>query len=156
LVWDKLLPALRPAPLAPDEAAARKLAAALKGLALRLPEGKGRPVGLTGKKFAFPSNDQKLQSVALESASDGSVTLVTRVDGAERRIDCGPGSWKKGRAAWGRLTEQPAAAAGAWTADDTFTARIAFTETPFVVTVRLKFSANEVRLESEANVGFGP
>jgi CubicO group peptidase (beta-lactamase class C family) len=155
LVWDKLLPALKPAPLTPDEAAARKLAAALKGLALRLPEGKGKPVGLTGKRFAFPSNDRKLQSVALESASDGSVTLVMRFDGADRRIDCGPGSWKKGRAAWGRLSEQPAAAAGAWTADDTFTARIAFTETPYVVTVRLKFSANEVRLESEANVGFG-
>ena len=29
------------------------------------------------------------------------------------------------------------------------------TETPFVVTIRLKFSENEVRYETEANVGFG-
>ena len=41
-------------------------------------------------------------------------------------------------------------------ADDTFTAKVCFTETPFVVTVRLKFTGDEVRLESEANVGFGP
>ena len=74
------------------------------------------------------------------------MTLVTRVDGAERRIACGQGAWQKGRAAWGRLPEQPAAASGAWTADDTFTAKICFTETPFVVTVRLKFSGDEVRL----------
>lgn len=40
--------------------------------------------------------------------------------------------------------------------DDTFTANICFNETPFVVTVWLKFSGGEVRLESEANVGFGP
>ena len=45
---------------------------------------------------------------------------------------------------------------GAWTVDDTFTANICFNETPFVVTVWLKFSGGEVRLESEANVGFGP
>ncbi|HJZ56895.1 MAG TPA: serine hydrolase, partial [Gemmataceae bacterium] len=87
---------------------------------------------------------------------DGAVTLVTRVDGAERRVVCGQGTWKNGRAVWGRLPEQPAAAAGAWTADDTFTAKVCFTETPFVVTIRLKFTADEVRLESEANVGFGP
>ena len=54
------------------------------------------------------------------------------------------------------MPEQPAAAGGAWTADDTFTARVCFVETPFVVTVRLKLTADEVRLESESNVGFGP
>jgi CubicO group peptidase (beta-lactamase class C family) len=155
LVWDKLLPALKTSPLAPDEAAAKALASTLKSLALRLPEGKGTPAKVAGRKYAFPANDQKLESVTLESGPDGSVTLVTRVDGTERRVVCGSGTWKQGRAAWGRLPEQPAAAGGAWTADDTFTARVCFTETPFVVTVRLKFTADEVRLESEANVGFG-
>ena len=54
------------------------------------------------------------------------------------------------------MPEQPVAAAGAWTTDDTYTAKICFFETPFVVTIRLKFSGGEVRLESETNVGFGP
>lgn len=155
LVWNKLLPAMKSSPLATDEGTARELAGALKGLALRLPEGKGTPTRVTGKKYAFPANDRKLESVTLESGKDGPVTLVVRVGGVERRIACGSGEWKKGRAAWGRLPEQPAAAAGAWTADDTFTARVCFTETPFVVTVRLKFTGDEVRLESDANVGFG-
>jgi CubicO group peptidase (beta-lactamase class C family) len=157
LVWDKLLPGLKPAPITPDEVAGKKLASTLRGLALRLPEGKGAPARVSGRKYVFPANDRKLESVAIESVgTDGPVTLVTRVGGVERRVVCGPGTWKTGRAAWGRLPEQPAAAGGAWTADDTFTAKICFTETPFVVTVRLQFTAGEVRCESEANVGFGP
>ena len=57
--------------------------------------------------------------------------------------------------AWGRLPEQPAAASGAWTGDDTFTAKLCFYETPFVTTLKLKFAGDEVRCSSETNVGFG-
>jgi CubicO group peptidase (beta-lactamase class C family) len=157
LVWDKLLPGLKSGPLPADDAARAKLDRTLKGLALRLPEGSASPAKVSGKTFVFPANDRKLESITLESGEkDGSVTVVARVDGAERRVACGADSWKKGRAAWGRLPEQPAAAGGAWTGDDTFTARICFYETPFVVTVRLKFAGEELRCESEANVGFGP
>ena len=157
LVWDKLLPAMKAAPLAADEDAAKKLASALKGLTMRVPEGKGKPTKVVGKplKYAFPANDGKLESVAVAAGKDGATTLVTRVGGVERRIECGSGVWQTGRAAWGRLPDQPAAAAGAWTADDTFTAKVCFTETPFVLTVRLTFTGNEVRFESEWNVGFG-
>jgi CubicO group peptidase (beta-lactamase class C family) len=155
LVWDKLLPAFGPSALPSDEETGKKLAATLKGLSLRVPEEKGTAAKVAGKTFAFPANDRGVESVAVEPGADGAVTLVTRVAGAERRIECGQGAWKKGRAAWGRQPEQPAAAAGAWTAGDTFTAKVCFVETPFVTTVRLKFTGDEVRLESESNVGFG-
>jgi CubicO group peptidase (beta-lactamase class C family) len=157
LVWDKLLPAMNPSPLPSDEEARKKLDSALKGLSLRVPEGKGTPPKVAGRKYVFPANDRKLESVALETGgADRTVTLVARVGGAERRVACGVGTWRKGRAAWGRQPEQPAAAAGAWTADDTFTTKVCFTETPFIVTVRLQFTGDEVRCESEWNVGFGP
>ncbi len=156
LIWDKLLPGMKPSPLAADDEAAKKLAGTLKALTMRLPEGKGTPAKVADKKFVFPANDGKLESITLESGKDGTMVLVTRVGGTEHRIDCGRGMWQKGRAAWSRLPEQPAAAAGAWTADDTFTAKVCFTETPFVVTIRLKFTGNEVKCEPEWNVGFGP
>ena len=57
--------------------------------------------------------------------------------------------------ALGTLPEQPVAASGAWTADDTFTAKICFYETPFIVTVTLKFSGDQLLYHSESNVGFG-
>jgi hypothetical protein len=47
------------------------------------------------------------------------------------------------------------AAGCAWTAADLFTAKIALSETPFVHTISLKFSGDELRYLSEANVGFG-
>jgi CubicO group peptidase (beta-lactamase class C family) len=156
LVWDKLLPGLRPSSLAPDDVARTSLEHALKGLSLRPPRGSGTPPAVWGKRYVFPANDRKLESVALESGGEGSAaTLVARVNGVERRIACGRGAWPKGRLAWGRLPEQPAAASGAWTADDTFTAKLCFYETPFTVTVRLTFSGAEVRCDSESNVGFG-
>ena len=156
LIWDKLLPAMQSAALATDDPAVKKLEGKLKGLSLRVPEGKGVPPKLTGKRFAFPSNDGKLESIEFEGPEkDGATTLAVRIDGASRRIVCGRGRWEKGRAAWGRLPEQPAAACGAWTGDDAFTAKLCFLETPFVFTVRLTISGNELRCETASNVGFG-
>ena len=54
------------------------------------------------------------------------------------------------------MTEQPAAASGAWTGDDTFKAKVCFYETPFIITLSLKFSGDQLTLDSASNVGFGP
>src|SRR5262249_12549268 len=96
LVWDKLLPGLKPGPLPADDGDLAKLDRTLKGLALRQPEGSGSPAKASGKTFVFPTNDRKLESITLESGEkDGSVTIVARIDGNERRIACGTGTWKK-------------------------------------------------------------
>lgn len=156
LVWDKLLPALNAKALPADDATNAKLLATLKGLSLKQPERKGTPGKVFGKKFTFPGNDRKLESITLEAGEKDAVTILARVDGKERRIACGNGTWLKGRAAWGMATtEQPIATSGAWTADDTYTAKLCLTETPFVLTIRLKITGNELRYEAESNVGFG-
>lgn len=155
LVWQKLLPALNSSALASDDEAGQKLRQKLTELTVRLPEGIGEPTKFSGKKYEFPANDLKLETIALERAADGGhETLVTRVDGVEQRIVCGRGKWHEGLVAWGPLVQQPAATAGGWT-NDAFTAKICFYETPFIVTVRLKFSGDELTLNSESNVGFG-
>jgi CubicO group peptidase (beta-lactamase class C family) len=170
LIWDKLLPALKPSPLAPDDAARTKLEHRLKNLSVHPVEGSGPPAKVWGKKYVFAPNERKLEAITLQSnANDGTVTLVARFDGVEQRIACGHGVWQKGRIGfpnatnrglgpltWGGLPEQPVAACGAWTADDTFTAKLCLYETPFIITIRLKFSGEELQCNSEANVGFGP
>ena len=83
------------------------------------------------------------------------MTVLARFGGVEQKIACGHNTWKKGRTAYGPLSEQPAAVSGAWTADDTYTAKICFYETPFIVTLSLKFSGDELHLNSQSNVGFG-
>jgi len=157
LVWDKLLPAMNSSALPPDDQARQKLENTLKGLSLRLQEGSGSPAERSGKKYVFPANERKLDAIAVESdREDGPVTLVAQFDGVQQRIVCGRGTWEKGQVTWGSLPRQPVAASAAWTTDNTFTAKLCFYETPFIVTVSLTFSGGEVRCNSEANVGFGP
>ena len=156
LVWDELLPALKPSALAADDEARQKLEHRLKGLTLRPQEGSAAPAKVSGKTYVFPKNDRKLEAITLERDDKGE-TIVARINGVERRIACGRGEWKKGRAAYATFPEQPAAASGAWTGDDTYTARICFTETPFILRVSFEVrggqaTAGQFRVE---RVGFG-
>jgi hypothetical protein len=160
LVWEKLLPAMKPAPLAADDDARKALERTLAGLTLRPQEGSGSTgiaAKVSGKTYVFPANERKFEAITLEADRPGDeVTLVARFDGVDRRIPCGRGAWRKGRLAFATFPEQPAAASGAWTGDDIFTAKICFYETPFTVTLGLKFSGEKLSLDSEANVAFGP
>jgi CubicO group peptidase (beta-lactamase class C family) len=161
LVWDHLLPAMKSGPLPADAEADRKLRAQLAGLTLPTPKASASarvPREVSGKRFTFAPNDQKVESVGLEfgDAGDGVTLLGQFGGGAEERIPCGQGEWKKTRLAFGRLPQQPAAVSGAWTADDTYTAKLCFYETPYVVTLRLQFAEDKLRLDTTWNVSFGP
>jgi hypothetical protein len=160
LVWEKLLPAMTTSALPPDAPAAEKLARTVRNLALRPQEGNAAPPQMAGKifgkKYRFPDNLKKLEALSLESKQPASTTMVVRFAGVEERIECGHNTWKKGQARWSSQKLEPVAASGAWTADDTFAAKLCFHETPFVLTVSLKFSGEELRCNREANVAFGP
>jgi CubicO group peptidase (beta-lactamase class C family) len=160
LVWDHLLPAMKSGTLPADGESHKKLQAKLASLTIPTPKGSTSariPKDAAGKTFLFPANDQKVEAIGLEFGAGGDgVTLVGRFNGGEeQRIPCGNGEWKKGRFAFGRTAPQPAAASGAWTADDTYTAKVCFNETPYIVTVRLDFSGGKLRLDPSWNVSFG-
>ena len=156
LVWDKLLPAFKPASLPPDEESRKKLEATLKQLSLPPQQGAGTPAKVAGKKYVFEANERKLESITLENeGNDGAVILAMRFKDSEQRIECGRGAWKKGQATWNAFPRQPVAASGAWTTDDTFVAKLCFFETPSTLTLGLKFSGNEMQCNAEWNVGFG-
>ena len=162
LVWDKLLPAMKTVPPSDDGDGNQKLLLQAKLTSLMLPTQKGSatvhiPSDAAGKTYNFKPNDQKVEALALEfSGSGGEATLVGRFNGkAEQRIPCGNNEWKKTRLAFGPLPEQAAAVSGAWTADNIYTAKICFYETPFVVTVRLDFSDGKLSFEPTWHVGFG-
>jgi len=160
LLWDKLLPEMQPKRLRADKASCKNLEQTLAGLTLHPQQGFGSPGNAakwSGKTFVFPANDQKVEAVALEfDASSKSVTLVLRSNGIDQRIACANGGWAKGRMTYAGVEEQPVAASGAWTADGTFTAQLSFYETPFCLTVNLKFSDDQLLYDCEYNVNFGP
>jgi len=159
LIWDKLLPAMQSTVLPPNESGRAELKRALTKLVLPMPEGAASsPMAakISGKRFAFPANAQKLEAITFESAAGPSPTLVVRVNGADHRLPSGHGAWQKGSMAYGSFTNQPVAVAGAWTTDDTYTAKFCFHETPTSLIATLKFSGEQLVYDAEYNVFFGP
>ncbi len=166
LVFEKLLPAMQAMPLPADAAAGEKLSRKLAGLTVRPPSGHSTSplvATVSGKRYVFPSNNRHIEAVALEFKADGA-TLVVRTSSGESRIACGAGTWKKGNTSFvnglgGRIvasTQQPVAASGAWTADDTYTVKLCLYQTPFYSSLVFRFNGNQLLLDSEQNVAFGP
>jgi hypothetical protein len=159
LVWEKILPGIRKAKLPEDKAAQEKLVAKAKRLSMRVVKATSAPgaeaIQRLGKVYEFGENKRDLETLSLENGSEGMV-LVGKFDGVESRIPVGNGNWAKSEAKWLMDRKQRVAASGGWTADDTFTAKICFYETPFVQTVELKFEDEDLRYNSSANVAFGP
>ena len=158
-VWEHLLPALQAQALPADAAAQEALAKKMGALALEPQPGSAKsPLAknLAGRRYVFPANDEKAESLALEVAKDGAVTLATRVDGRDVRVPMGFGKWGAEALVPSGGRDERAAASGAWTAPDTYEARISLRETPFVLWAKLRFAGDEVTFERGANVGFGP
>jgi hypothetical protein len=159
LVWTKLLPAMQShlPRNAPAENALRQKLASLK---LRPPAGSAttpRLASINGRQYVFPPNDQRLESLTLQAVGGKEdVTLLARMGGVEQRLVCGRGDWVKGRFPLASGPEQAAAGAGAWTTEDTYVAKVYYYETPFCVTMTLRFAGDQLFLDWQRNVAFGP
>jgi CubicO group peptidase (beta-lactamase class C family) len=162
LVWDDLLAAMGRDARPPDEAAQQRLAR--KMASLTLPPPKGRPTSplareVSGRVYALAGNDGPITAVGLDAGD--ATTLVVRSGEREDRVACGFGEWRRGGALpltgrhYAPGTEEPVAASGAWTADDTFTAKACFYRTSFCSTLTLRFAGDELFVDQEMNVGFG-
>jgi CubicO group peptidase (beta-lactamase class C family) len=166
LVWDKLLPAMKAKRLPENPAARQRLQASLASLTVRLPAGQTSDpdaAKVSGKWYEFPPSERDIQALSLDLNSESPV-LAVRTSGGEKRIRIGLGSWAKSRGGFASGMDQflsvPAeplvAASGAWTADHVFTIKIVAYETPFYSTLRLRFDGEQLQLEQEYNVAFGP
>ena len=157
LVWDHILPGMKKGPLPPDPKAASSLASKLAGLALHPQAGEASAPAaalVSGRTYVFPANDDKVESVTAEFGPEGAV-LVMRIAGHESRVPCGRGEWRKGSTLFMNGVSRRVAASGAWTSEETYTAKIAAYETPFIGTLALQFKGEELLLDADTNVGFG-
>ncbi len=157
LVWDHLLAAMQAAPLPADAPGRERLGQKLASLSL--PPQPGRPASpiarqVSGRRYELPKNDDGFEAVGLEIGRE--TTLVLRSGGRETRLPCGRGEWRReGKRLVGGV-EQPVAATGAWTADDTYTVKACLYDTPFCATIGLRFAGDELYFGQELNVAFGP
>jgi len=165
VIWDKLLPNLQPQALPAHPEAVRQLEEKLAHL--EVPPAQGAATSpLTAKvlkrTYEFPANEQQLERLELAAADSGkTLSLTLRIAGKDWIIPCGYREWKKSRAPWmgGKLAQfpdEPTAGTFAWSGDDTCVLKLCAFETPYQRMLTLKFAGDEVVLDSELNVAFGP
>ena len=165
LVWDKLLPALKPGRLPENAAARRRLEARLSTLKVKSVSGAASsPISasISGKWFEFSENDRGIKAISFDFDST-SPALIVRTSKSETRMLIGRDTWTNciGFAnGLDRALSVPAnpsvAASGAWTAENTFTVKIVLSETPYYSTLNFKFDGDRLLFDSEHNVNFGP
>jgi CubicO group peptidase (beta-lactamase class C family) len=157
VVWDTLLPSLGTAALPARVESERLLTRKLANLSLPIAAGKPTsPLArkVVGRTFVFPPNDDKLESVSLQTNAK-ETNLVLRINGQERPLAVGSGTWRQGGAVVMGGLEQKMAGTGAWTSDDTFSAKACGYESPYCVKLDLRFAGDEVTLDRELNVTLG-
>lgn len=166
LVWDKLLPAMKPGRLPENAAARRQLETRLAGLKVKFQSGSASsPISasVSGKWFEFPENNRDLKAVSFDFNST-SPALIIRTSTGETRITAGRETWTNSRGlftngldrALSVPTNPLVAATGAWTAENTFTVKIVLSETPYYSTLNFRFDGDRLLFDSEHNVFFGP
>lgn len=160
LIWQHFLPAFQPAALPADPVAHEQLTAKLARLVLPTPiqasDAPDAHAAFAGQRYVFEPNEEAVESLSVAPAPDGSTTLHLRYHGKDQTIVCQPGTWQKAPFSYKTWPEEPYAVSGAWTAADTCTLKLCAYESVYIHTVRLKFSADEVRYEAEPNVDWGP
>jgi CubicO group peptidase (beta-lactamase class C family) len=166
LVWDKLLPEMKPGRLPEDNAARQKLEVKLKALTVKLQTGQPTSTlaaRVSGRWYEFPENERGIKALSFDF--DGhSPAIIVRTAAGEIRTPFGFRSWVKSRGGFAngldRALSVPAqplsAASGAWTADDTYALKIVLYETPYYSTLTFKFDGERLLIDSEHNVWFGP
>lgn len=159
LIWEKLLPAMEKTSLSANKAEESNLKKTLASLSMHHPAGAAASAvaaKFSGKEFVFLANEHKLEAIKLDADSSGRVKNVSmRMGGVEQRVECGHGKWPLGRIAYASFTNQPVAVSGAWTADDTYSLKLCFYETPTSISATMKFAGEQLLYDAEPNVAFG-
>jgi hypothetical protein len=166
LVWDKLLPAMKPGRLPENPAARRQLESRLAALKVKFPTGAvSSPISasVSGKWFEFTENDRGLKAVSFDFNSP-SPSLTIRTSTGETHMTIGRETWTNSRGLFtnglDRALSVPAnplvAASGAWSTENTFTVKLVLSETPYYSTLNFHFDGDRLLLDSEHNVAFGP
>lgn len=170
LVWDELLPALQDKPLPEDPATQTQLTAKLANLRVPTPAGTAtspRSAEIAKTTYRVTDDPLGLQAIRLETTAEGAVLTITNAAG-EQRIELGHNEWQRNRIAsiqglakpTNGLTTPPEgtfalAGSGAWTAEDTYEARLCLNETPFYLDLMLCLADDAVTFNVTQNAMFG-
>jgi hypothetical protein len=157
-VWQNLLPAMHPKTLPADPQGYGALCEKLAALSLPLPNGQPsspKSNQWPGKTYKLDTNHLKLKSVTIMFNHERS-TLSLRDERGEHPIQIGYGAWLKETTNLRGQHNEPIAASGAWTAEDTYEVRLCYYHSFFCPLFRFRYMSRELQIEIEPNVSWTP
>lgn len=158
LAWDHLLPAFEDKPLKQDKAslkALRNKTANLKLNPVKGAETSSKAEEISGVTYTVESNDWGLKSIAFNvTEKEKSITFNTR--DSIFTIPVGFGEYRKGYYYFPRVGGHSVSTSGGWFGNDVLQLMFYLDETPYGVMAKVSFNGDQVRMEREFNVFFGP
>ena len=165
IAWERLLPAFGPAPLAEDAPAHNRLQEQLARLAIPIPDSKGEALGRAqwlGRRWQIAENGLGVRSLSLAPEGDDSILSITTAD-ATHQIRSSSARWisfesnlSLGAPLMGAdRTPYRIAASEHWRDENTLLVRIAYTETPRMTGLLLRFSDQSLTIKIEHSASFG-
>jgi len=152
-VWEHLLPALQPESLPANSQAYHELCDKLATLSLPLASGGASSLNAeqwSGKTYRLEDNYFKLESITIRFAERDS-TLILRDGRGEHPIQVGYSTWLKGISNARGRGDEPIAASGAWTAENTYEVRLCCTGDAYCPIYRFHYTGDKLQLEIEPN-----
>ncbi|MBV9273175.1 MAG: serine hydrolase [Verrucomicrobia bacterium] len=157
-VWRILLPEMHREILTADPAGQETLREKLA--ALSLPLSTGRPLSpvmdqWSGKSYKLETNYLQIESITIEFR-EGRDKLTLRDERGEHTFQVGYGTWLRGSTSLRGYDDEPVAANGAWTAENTYEVRFCYYHTFFCPIFRFHYMNSELQIEVEPNVSWQP
>ena len=160
LVWEHLLPAFDDTSLPNNPSAHKKLQRKLDKLCLPAPElgiQSALEASIAGKTYHMQSHERRVKTISFDF-TDEACLLELRIGRKTDHLVCGRGKWVSG--ATRLLSPQgfpmQVLSSAAWTAPGTLSLTLRCIETPFYFTLTCRIDGDELHIQPQANVAFGP
>ena len=157
IAWETLLPAMNEAPLPADPEGDEMLHRKIASLTVGAVKGMERvPVSaeISGVKYSMEPNEMAISWIALEQGDSVVNGSIMTPDGV-KKFSAGYGSWKEGILKAPPWESDKMRASGAWTSENSFTARLVYIETPYRIDFTFRFEGDRVYMDTKQNVSSG-
>ncbi|QHW31799.1 beta-lactamase family protein [Paenibacillus rhizovicinus] len=159
-VWDKLLPAMSPDALEPDEPGIAALAERIRAFRQDIPpnnQSASNESAMNGHVYRLEPNEHQIETWSIDFAEQDAL-LTLRHGFGEQSVRLGRGAWIKGRmrtTVWGLGgTEQPVEGSFSWSDAATLDIQLAFVETAFRFHIACHLRGQEIDIELRSNVAW--
>jgi CubicO group peptidase (beta-lactamase class C family) len=158
IVYDHLLPAMQEEALPADEESLSALNNKLESLKINAVQGNPSSdlaAEISGKMYNIHQENSEYSAISFDLASDNK-TISMWINGEEQEAPVGYGEMLTGEMVIPGFGKTTVGTSGAWTSENTYRVFMYHVESPHAIFYTFTFNGNEVAIDSEYNVTFGP